>query len=127
MARALVGVRENEIDRRHLDAYVSESEQQAVFLGNAIEAPGVVRFVTWKIANFFHPVAAPRAGIEVGNHAEWTLGNGIQPVAQLLAADPFRHLCIVGIEEHVDLREQRLLQPVGSAPLCGQRTVRSAP
>jgi len=70
LAEQFTRMKERKIDRGNLDASVPKSEKQAVFLGNTIETPCVIRSILGEVANFFHPVSAPRARIEIWNHAK---------------------------------------------------------
>src|SRR5262245_15076673 len=117
VAQQLARMAEDEINRRHLNRNVAEAEQKAVFLGNAVEAPRVVRLVLWETADFFHPVATPGTGIEKRHHAERLAGSDPQSPKKILAANHLRCSRIVGVEQEVDAIEQSLLQPIGCAPI----------
>ena len=109
-AEQLARVVEDEVDRRDSTRVVAEAEQQAVLLGHAVEAPAVVRRLARQVADFLHPLAAPRAGIEEGHDAERPASRRREAAPEGVARDQLRRGRVVGVEQEVDAVEQRALQ-----------------
>ena len=71
-AKELARLVKDEVDRGNLETDVSQPQHEAVLLGHAVEAPAVVGRRAVQIADFLHPLTAPRCGIEKGNDPERT-------------------------------------------------------
>src|SRR5262249_35498760 len=112
---------EDKINRGDLDRNVAEAEQKAVFLGNAVEAPGVVRLVLRETADPFHPVATPRTGIEKRHYAKRLAGSHPKSAKKFCTGEHLRRSRIVGVEQEVDAIEQSYFQPIGCAPIDKER------
>src|SRR5882757_9698289 len=76
ITKELPWMRENKVESRNFKMFRAKTDQQAVFFWNTVEAPGVIGFTGRQVADFFHPMAAPRARIKEGNNAEGTVGGG---------------------------------------------------
>src|SRR5712664_3907438 len=61
---------EYKIDGGNFDACRTKTQEEAVFLRDTIKTPGMIGLVFRKIAHFFHPMAAPRAGVKVRDDSE---------------------------------------------------------
>src|SRR5450756_689191 len=108
---------EHEIDGWQFYGAVAEAEQQAVFFGDAVEAPGVVRSFPRKIANLFHPLSAPGARIEERNHAERASHGLPQALEHGGRRNHLRSRSGVSVEDEVGSSKDLLLEPVGGAPI----------
>ena len=69
-----------------------------------------------QIANFFHPMSAPRPGIEIGNHAEGGVRRFLQSFPHRAPGHHLRGRA-VRIEKEVDSRQKFLLEKVCSSPV----------
>src|SRR5581483_1909828 len=76
--KKLLWMQKHQINRRNLDAMRAETQNNTVLLGNTVEAPGMIRRILRQIAYLLHPVPTPRAWIEVGNHAKWTVHRALE-------------------------------------------------
>src|SRR3954469_20870534 len=96
----------DEVDRWNLDSFVAEPKQQTVFFRNAVEAPCIVLDVSWKVADFLHPLTTPRPGIEERNYTKRSGSRIRQPATEIRSRDQLRSILLVRIKEEVDLVQQ---------------------
>ncbi len=117
-------LREHQVQRRDLqERAVGVLEQQRVLLGDAVEAPGVVRRPVGQVEPLLHPLPAPHAGVEERHHAQRRVRGVLQGRAEGVAGD---HARLVpgrrrgpggaGVEHEVEPVEQGALVAVGHAP-----------
>src|SRR5215203_3552200 len=64
LAEQLSRMGEDHVDGRQLDELAGDVEQQAVLLGNTVEAPRVVLFSLVQPTDLLHPLAAPDPRVE---------------------------------------------------------------
>src|SRR5437879_2244520 len=63
-------MKKDQVSRRQLNLQIAKPKKKAVFVGNAIETTNMIRHVLRQVAYLFHPMPAPRTGVEVRHHAE---------------------------------------------------------
>ena len=87
LAEQFPRMKEREIAGGQFNPDVAKTKQQTVLLGYAIKTPGMIWSIFWEIAYFFHPVPAPRTGIEIRNHAKGPVRGTIQTLADRRSGD----------------------------------------
>src|SRR6516164_267594 len=113
----LVGMREDQVDGWNLHAHIAETEQQAVLFRNTVKAPCVVLHLSRQIADFFHPLAAPRTWIEKRNYSKRPGRSAPQTFGMLCSCDHLRLVALVRIEQEVELRKEAILVAIGRSPI----------
>src|ERR1022692_1820447 len=108
---------ENQVERRYFYAVAAEPQQQAVFLGNAVETPRIIRGTVRQAESLPHPMAAPWAGIKQRHEGERPPAAGRQAAAEWVAGNDFRGLRVVGVEQEIEASEEAGFQTVGSPPV----------
>ena len=116
ISEELARMLEYEVDGRDLNADIAETQKQTVFFGNTIETPGVIGLVFGQIADFFHPVTAPGAGIEVRNDTEGAARRQFEVPCE---SSPEIILGRWGslVSSRKSILEQSFLQAVGRTPV----------
>ena len=79
-------MKKDQVNRRELNLQIAKPKKQAVFFGNAIETPGMIGRVLRQVTYVFHPMAAPRAGVEVRHHAEGPARDCLEAGSQAIAS-----------------------------------------
>src|ERR1035441_3823196 len=97
--------------------HVAEAKQKAVLFRHAIKAPCVVLGLAWQVANFFHPLSAPRSGIEEGHYAKRPVRRILQSLQMLSASDHLGHVALICVQQKINYWNQIFLQAVGDAPV----------
>src|SRR5271168_2318297 len=123
VAEQFTRMTENEIDRGALDPAVAETENQAVFFRDAIEAPREILSFAVQIANFLHPLTAPRPGIKKGNYSKRAARCGVEAGQKHLPCHHLRSVAFVCIEVEIETLEQLLFKAVGGAPVDEECTL----
>ena len=107
----------HQVQGRDFKADIAEAEQQAVFFRHAIEAPAVVLRAAVQVADFLHPLAAPRRGIEEGHDAERPRDRVAQAAPHGVAFGQLRLARVVGVEDEIPFGDERALPAVAHAPV----------
>lgn len=76
----------------------------------------MVGSVARQIADFLHPVTAPRAGIEVGYDAKRTASGLRDGGTTQISADRFGRVRLIGVEQEINFRQKQFLQAIRRAP-----------
>src|SRR6266536_3221302 len=97
--------------------HVAEAEQKTVLFRYAIKAPCIVLGLPRQVAHFFHPLSAPRSGIEEGHDAKRPVRGILQSFEMQGAGYHFRHIALIGVEQEINSSNKDFLQAVGDAPV----------
>src|SRR3984893_5067512 len=97
--------------------HVAEAKQKTVLFRYAIKAPGVVLGLPRQIAYFFHPLSAPRSGIEEGHYAKGPVRCILQPLQMLRPGDHLGLVALICVQEKINSWYQVFFQAVGDAPV----------
>ena len=91
-------------------------QQQAVFFGNAVEAPGVVAPVFRQVKITFHPVPAPDTGVKVENKPEGLQRRLPERFPVGISQSHGENIRGGHVQVEVKFWKQLFLHPVGPAP-----------
>jgi len=83
---------------------ISKAEQKTVFLWHAIEAPGVIGNIAGQIADFFHPVPAPRTRVKIRHDPKGASNCLLECLPKCNPTNQFWFVRRVGIEQEIQLR-----------------------
>src|ERR1035438_4676948 len=97
--------------------HVAEAKQKAVLFRHAIKAPCVVLGLPRQVANFFHPLSAPRSGIEEGHYAKRPARRILQSPQMLRPGDHLGLVAPICVQQKINSWNQTFLQAVGGAPV----------
>src|ERR1035438_6524176 len=106
-----------QVNGGYLYLHVAEAKQKAVLFRYAIEAPRVVLGFPRQVAHFFHPLSAPRSGIEKGHHAKRPVRRILQPAQMLHPGDHLGLVALICVQQKINFWNQTFLQAVGDAPV----------
>src|ERR1700687_5107531 len=97
--------------------HVAEAKQKTILFRYAIKAPCVVLGVPRQVADFFHPLSAPRSGIEEGHYAKGPVRCILQPLQMLRPGDHHGQIALICVQQKINLWNQIFLQAVGDTPV----------
>ena len=120
-AQQRAGLIKNQINGGNFQPRVAETEQQRIFLRHAVETPAVILRAAVEIANFLHPLAAPRRGIE-----EWHDAKRLRHCLTQTAPDSFtlgelRLARIVCVEDEIPFGDERSFPAIAHTPVHKER------
>ena len=114
------GAEENQVIGGKLELDPLHLQQEAVLLGDAVEAPAEVRDLAVQVAHVLHPLASPGSGVEEGNDAEGLAGRLVDAAEESLAGDHLRVSGRIGVDPPVHAREQCIFIVVQNPPVDEQ-------
>ena len=114
------GAEEDQVVGRKFELDPFHLQQEAVLLGDAVEAPAEVRDLSVQVAHVLHPLASPGSGIEEGHDAERLAGGLVDAAEEGLAGDHLRVAGRIGVDPPVHAREQCIFIIVQHPPVDEQ-------
>src|ERR1700676_1732685 len=97
--------------------HVAEAKQKTILFRYAIKAPCVVLGVPRQVADFFHPLSAPRSGIEEGHYAKRPVRRFLQSLQMQCPTDHLGQIALICVQQKINIWNQMFLQPVGDTPV----------
>src|ERR1035438_2240467 len=99
----------HQVNGGDFNLYVAEAEQKAILFSDAIEPPCVVLGIPRQVANFFHPLSAPRPGIEKGHDAKWSVRRILQSLQMQCPSDHLRQIALICVQQKINLLNEIFL------------------
>src|SRR3984893_18315640 len=97
--------------------HVAETKQKAILFRYAIKAPCVVLGLPRQVAHFFHPLSAPRSGIEEGHYAKRPVRRILQSLQMQSPTDHLGQIALICVQQKINIWNQIFLQAVGDTPV----------
>src|SRR5438477_12943912 len=105
-------MKKDQVNRRQLNSQSAKAKKQAVFFGNAIETPSMIRCILRQVAYLFHPMPAPRAGVEVRHHAEGPTRDCLDARSHAIASHELWRGTVC-VQEEIGLRQEFAFDAIG--------------
>src|ERR1700687_5668854 len=83
--------------------HVAEAKQKTVLFRYAIKAPRVVLGLSRQIAHLFHPLSAPRSGIEEGHYPKRPVRRILQSLQMLGPSDHHGQIALICVQQKINL------------------------